>query len=74
MFQGVVYIMDREVVPRLCKICDYTNEQNVRVTMEFEVSRVHILRFALSIDMVQLVLQWERQKICSGSIKTKAHY
>ena len=39
----------------------YTQE-NVRVTMEFEVPKIHILRPTISTDMVQRVLQWERQK------------
>jgi len=32
------------------------SKKNVRVTMEFEVPKRHILRPTLSIDMVQLVL------------------
>ena len=69
----VVYPMDHEVVPRPCKICDWFlsssrdyfgshQGKNVRVTMEFKVPKRHILRPTLSIDMVQHVLQWERQK------------
>ena len=49
---GVVYTMENEVVPRLCKIYDWLlnsaqehlclhQGKNVRVTMEFEVSRRH---------------------------------
>jgi hypothetical protein len=34
--------------------------------MEFEVFKINILRPTLSIDMVQRVLQWERQKRCFG--------
>ena len=71
--EGVVYIMDHEVVPRPCKICDWLlnsswdhfglhQGNNVRVIMEFEVPKRHILRTRLSTDMVQCVLQWERQK------------
>ena len=70
--------MDHEVVPRTCKICDWLlnssrdhfslhQVENVRVTMKFEVPRRRILRPTLSIDMVQRVLQWERQKRCSSS-------
>ena len=69
--------MDHEVVPRHCKIFDWLlnlsrdhfglhQGENVRVTMEFEVPRRHILRPTLSIDMVQQVLWWEWQKRCSG--------
>jgi hypothetical protein len=32
--------------------------------MEFKVPKRHILRPKLSTDMVQRVLQWERQKRC----------
>ena len=75
---GDVYIMDHEVVPRPCKICDwllnpswatlvYTKEKIVKVTMEFEVPKRHILRPTLSIDMVQRVLRLERQKRCSST-------
>ena len=35
--------------------------------MRFEVLKRHILRHALSTDIVQRVLQWERQKRCSTS-------
>jgi hypothetical protein len=34
--------------------------------MEYEIPKGHILRHTLSIDMVQRVLQWERQKRCSS--------
>ena len=44
----------------------YTKEKNVRVTIEFEVHIRHSWRSKLSIDMVQHVLQWERQNICSS--------
>jgi hypothetical protein len=40
--------------------------KHVRVTMEFEVLKRQIIRPTLSIDMVQRVLRWERQKRCSG--------
>ena len=56
--------MDHEGIPRLCKICDWllnsswdhfglNQGQNVRVTMEFEVPKRHILRPTLFINMVQ---------------------
>jgi hypothetical protein len=68
---GVVYIMDHEVVPRPYEICDWLlnsspdqlcihQGKNVRVTMEFEVPKRHILRPTLSTHMVQRVLQLER--------------
>ena len=37
--------------------------------MEFEVPKRHILRPTLSTSMVQRLLQWERQKRCSGRKK-----
>ena len=65
--------MDYEVVRRLCIICDWMlnsswnhfgshQGKNVRVTIEFEVSKRHILGLKWSIDMVQRVFRWERQK------------
>jgi hypothetical protein len=76
---GVVYTMDNEVVPRPCNICDWLlnsspdhfglhQVKNDRVTMEFEVP---ILRSTLFINMLQWVLQWERQKRCFGKINFK---
>ena len=70
---GAVYIMDHEVVPRPYKTCDWLLNLSwdhfglhwgkiVRVIMEFEVSKRHILRTTLSNDMVQWVLWWARQK------------
>ena len=44
----------------------YTKGKNVIVTVEFKVLKRHILRPTLSIDMIQHVLQWERQKRCFG--------
>ena len=71
--------MDHEVVPRPCEICDWflkssqdhfsLHQANVRVTMEFEVPKRHILRPTLSIDMVKRVLRRERQKRCSSRIR-----
>ena len=69
--------MDHKVVPRPCKICDWPlnssrdqsglhQGKNVKVTMKFEVHKRHILRPTLSTDMVQRVLQWEKQKRCSS--------
>jgi hypothetical protein len=65
------------VVPRPCRICDWLLSLSrdhfgshqgkiIRVTMEFEVPKRHSLRPTLSFDMVRHVLQWERQKRCSG--------
>ena len=73
---GVVFTMDHEVVPRPCKFvigCRtppkttsvHTKEENVKVTIECEVPKRHIiLRSTLAIDMVQRVLRWKRQKRC----------
>ena len=77
---GVVYTMDNEVIPRPCKICDWLlnsihghfglqQGHNIRMTMEFKVPKRHILRPTLSIDIVQHVLRWERQKRCYGRRK-----
>ena len=74
---GVVYTMDHEIVPRPCKICDWWlnsshdlfslhQGQNVKVTMNFEVPKRHILRSTLSTGMVKRILWWERQKRCSS--------
>ena len=68
-----VYTMDHEVVPRTSEFVIgcwtrlgitpvYNKEWDVKVTMEFEVPQRHILRPLLFNDMVQRVLQWERQK------------
>ena len=73
----VVYTVDHEVVPKLCKIYDWlsnlswtisvcTKGKKVRATMEFEVPKRHSLRPTLSVNMVQHVLQWERQNRCSN--------
>ena len=80
---GVVYTMDNEVIPRPCKICDWLlnsihghfglqQGHNIRMTMEFKVPKRHILRPTLSIDIVQHVLRWERQKRCYGRRKASA--
>ena len=72
--------MDHEVTPRPYKICDWLltssrdhfslhQGQSVSVTMEFEVPKRHILGPTLSIDMIQHVLRWERQKRCSNRKK-----
>ena len=77
---GGVYTMDHEVVPRPCKICDWLlnsfwdhfglHQGNfIKVTMEFKVSKRHILKPTLFIDMVQHVLRWERQNRYSGRKK-----
>ena len=67
--------MDHEVVQGLCKLYDWLlnssrdhfglhQRENSRVTMEVEVPDKHVIRPTLSTDMVQRVLQWERQ--CHG--------
>ena len=77
LYSGVVYTTDHEVVPRPYKLCDWLlnsswdhfglhQGKNVKVTVEFEVPKRHVLRPKLSIDIVQRVLQWERQKRCSS--------
>ena len=78
---GAVYTMDHEVVPMPFRICDWLFKlswdhfglhqgKNVRVTLKFEIPKIHILRPTLSIDMIQRVLQWERQqKRCFGRKK-----
>ena len=49
----------------------YTKEKKkARVTMEFKVPKRHIPSPTLSTEMVQFVLQWERQQRCYG---TKRH-
>ena len=74
---GVVYTMDHEVVPRPCKISNWLlnsswhhfslhQGKNVRVTMKFEVPKRHILRRALSTNIVHWVLWRGRQKRCFG--------
>ena len=48
----------------------YTYEKNVRVTIEFEVPKRHILRpTTLSTNMVQQGFRWERQNMCSSRLK-----
>ena len=39
---------------------------NVKVVVEFEVPKRHILRPILSTDMVRQVLRWERREMCSS--------
>ena len=59
-----------------CKICNWLlnssqdhfglhQGRDVIVTMESKVPKRHILRPTLSVDMVQRVLRWKRQKKCS---------
>ena len=68
---GVVHTMDHEVVPRPCRICDWLSNwsqvhfalhqgKKVKVAMEFEVPKRHIVRPTLSTNMVQRILRWER--------------
>ena len=77
--------MDHEVapMPRPYKSCDLLlnsswdhfglyQGKNVKVIMEFEVFIRHVLSPTLSTYMVQQVLQWEREKRCSG--KTWLHW
>ena len=72
-YSGVVYTMDHEVIPMPCEICDWLlnlsqdyfglhQGKNDSVTMEFEVPKIHILRLAISTNMIQWFLWWERQK------------
>ena len=76
----VFYTMNHEVVPRPCKICDWLVDssrdhfglhqgRNIRMTMELEVPKRHILRPTLSTNMVEWVLWWERQKRCSSRLR-----
>ena len=62
--KGVVYTMDKEVIPRPCRYCDWLlnsswdhfhlhRGKNVKVIMEFEVPNEHSLRPTLPTDMVQ---------------------
>ena len=78
----VVYTVDHEVVPKPCKIYDWMSNlswddfglhqgKKVRATMEFEAPKRHILKPTLSVDMVQHVLQWERQNRCSSINKKR---
>ena len=68
-----VYIMNHEVIPCSFKMCDgmlnstwehfgLHQEEIVRVTMKFEVSKRPTSKLILSIVMFQQILQWERQK------------
>jgi hypothetical protein len=41
-------------------------KKNVKLTVKFEVPKNHTLRSKLSTDMLQRVMQWERQKRCFG--------
>ena len=41
--------------------------------MEFEIPNRHILRPTSSVDMIQRVLRWERQKRCYGRKNSRAH-
>ena len=74
--------MNHEVVTRPCKIYDWLltsfrdhfslhQGNDVRVTTEFEVLKNHNLRLTLSINMIQRVLRWERQKRCSSRKKAR---
>ena len=65
--------MDHEVIARPCKICDWLlnsshdhfglhPKKNVKVAMGFEVPKRRMLRPTSSIDVVQRVLPWKRQK------------
>ena len=76
--------MDHAIIPRPCKNCDWLlnsswdhfrlhQGKNVRVTMKFEVPKRHSLRPTLSIDMVQRVLRWDRQKWWSIRKRQGAH-
>ena len=60
LFQGPVkYVIGYWA--RLGTTLAYTKAKNVRVTIEFEAPKRHILRPTLSTDMVQRVLWWRRK-------------
>ena len=61
----------------LVKICDWQlnlswdhfglhPRKKIKVTMEFKVPKILVLRPTLSTDMAQQILWWERQKRCSS--------
>ena len=67
--------MDYEVIPRPCNVCvvvEFVQEplwftprkKIVKVTMEFEIPKRHIQGVHFSTNMIQRVLQKERQKRC----------
>jgi hypothetical protein len=60
--QVVKFVVGHWTRPGITSV--YTKEHNVIVTMEFKVSKRHILKPPLSIDMVQRVLWLDRQKRC----------
>ena len=80
---GVAYIIDHEVIPRPCKICDcllnsshdhfglhqghFQCDHGVRGLQKI------FLRPTLPTDMVQQVLGWERQNRCSSRKNTRAY-
>ena len=51
----------------------YTKEKIVRVTMEFEVPNKYNSRPTVPTDMVQQVVWWERQNMCSCRKRQGAH-
>jgi hypothetical protein len=61
--------MDVELIPGLLRFT--ITKENVNVTMKFEVLKRHVLRPALSTDMIQRDLRWERHKMCSSKKKKK---
>ena len=74
--------MDHEVVPGHCKCVDWLlksswdhfglhRRKQVKVTMEFEVPKRHILRPTFTTDMVQQVLQWESKR---GALVQKGEF
>ena len=67
--QGLLYIMDLEVIPYSLNYVignwdhfGLHQGNNVTMTVEFEVSKRFISKPTLSIAVVQHVLRWERLK------------
>ena len=72
--------MDHEVIPRPYKVCDRLlnsswdhfvlhQRKNVKVMLEFEVLKRHVVRLTLSTVMVQHILWLERQERRSDRIR-----
>ena len=70
---GVVCTVDHEVDLRPCKICNWLLNSShdhfglhrgeiIRVDMEIEVPKKHLVRPTPALDMVQWVLLWGKQK------------
>ena len=86
-YLGVVYTMEREVIPRPCKVCDWLlnsywsyrdrfglhQGKHVEVITEFQVPESHIFRPMLSTDMAQHFLRWARQMRCYKVCRPKTN-